>query len=598
MANEGGIRFGEAKATLAKVVDNGLCADDPRVMVRTNEAIKALMDEGIWVNGMAIFDIVGILSPSQSTLPGTQLWLPRELENAIDVEVLTSSGGKVRNQTDVAQGWYNLVNQFTYVDPQYARDNPLVDLFLYPDSGNVLRRLYDYPGLKPGSVVRVTGAKRFQPITDDDAFLLVQNVRAIKLMILAIEREENNKVDEAEKYRAAAVELLQKEVKKHQLDPMSHMRRKANYQRDLVQYATGTFANYRARLALEIPGYLDKGKADISYCINRALEALIRRENFFRIVNKWDIHGEPTEISIDSLPITNETLFPSEVCAGSLAAGDYDIIKRMCLFFQHSEMPVPQGAPVQPNVQEPEVYTLLEARLATALEFKRHTQYETTLSTAAPATMAATAAQLALDLPNGLKMSQLEVLRMANTAEQRLMERGKWKGTITTCNAPVDSGYVLFPRDVEAVLAASMDGSPVRIRSRYFEFHENTTGLLDCEVNASLLVDQGEEYNAASGAPRRRYKVLAACEDGTILRTIVKKRFVTKRPEDTMVIQNYEAIRYACLSMSNEADMNKSQAYFGQAIEILQKELQEHLAGIAQHLQVAVKGMRRIQALR
>src|SRR3982750_3208282 len=165
----GGITYGASKTELATVVANGVGPTDPRVLMRANEATQLVLDEMIPVGGMAIYDVVA------TTESGKQvLLLPKELENAIEVEVL--SGAQVNGQTDVTQGW-NLVTNFTYVDPASAHDNPLIDLGLVPDNVDptILRRKYIYPGLAAGATVRVTGAKRYVPINGDGDYLIVQN---------------------------------------------------------------------------------------------------------------------------------------------------------------------------------------------------------------------------------------------------------------------------------------------------------------------------------------------------------------------------------------------------------------------------------------
>src|SRR5438105_5031862 len=113
------------------------------------------------VNGMATYNVVAT---------GTVILLPKELENAIEV---TLASGNVNGSVDVEQGWYELVNNFAYVDPNMQHDNPLIDNFLVPDpiDNTILRRQYTYPGLFPNSTVTVTGAKRYIPIKSNNDFL-------------------------------------------------------------------------------------------------------------------------------------------------------------------------------------------------------------------------------------------------------------------------------------------------------------------------------------------------------------------------------------------------------------------------------------------
>lgn len=297
-----GITFGVAKLALAKVVDNGTCSDDVRIMDRCNEATQRILDELIPVGGMSTYDVVA---------SGTTLLLPKQLENAIEVTVL--SGATVNGSTDVTQGWYDLVNQFTYVDPSMAFDNPLVDQFLVPDGTDptILRRQYDYPGLAPNSTVRVTGAKRYIPITQDGDPLIVQNVPALKLMILSIERYENNDLDGSEKYRQLSLGLCHAEVKKHQLDPRNSLKRKAGYQADLVNYQEGSFGRFRARIALEVPGGMMMGKSDLTYLLGHAEMRLLEKgmwkgslEQFFATIVGGDV----------LFPVRVESLLTADIC--------------------------------------------------------------------------------------------------------------------------------------------------------------------------------------------------------------------------------------------------------------------------------------------
>jgi len=116
----------------------------------------------------------------------------------------------------------------------------------------------------------VTGAKRYRPITSDDDYLIVQNIWALKLMIMAIERTENGNMADGAALRQQSLDLLKAEVKKHQLDPRNTMRRKAEYDADLVNYLPTTFGYVRARLAHEVPGGLNIGKSELTRLLEQA----------------------------------------------------------------------------------------------------------------------------------------------------------------------------------------------------------------------------------------------------------------------------------------------------------------------------------------
>lgn len=270
---QGGITFREAAPMLATVVDNGVCPDDPRVKLRTNEATKIVLDNMIPVGGMCMAEVAAV---------DTMLVLPPEMENIY--EAVPQGNTAHLGDRDIKQGWYNIVNDSVYLDPMQQHDNPLIDFGLWSDPENrelPLRRTYQYPGLQPPTgVVRVTGAKRYLPIKTDDDFLIVQNIEALKLVILSIERNENASPDEAMKYRQQAFELLQAEVKKHILDPRNYMFRAAAYEADIANFAENTLGWLRGQLAIDVVDLLRIGKQDLLMGINQNERRIMQRGTY------------------------------------------------------------------------------------------------------------------------------------------------------------------------------------------------------------------------------------------------------------------------------------------------------------------------------
>lgn len=270
----GGLKFKDAAPMICPVVDNGVCQDDPRVLVRLNEATKLILDTMIPVGGMATFNVAAV---------NTYLVLPPWLENCIEAYA-ADPNTKVRGDKDITQGWYELVNDSVYLDPAQHHDNPLVDLGLIPEDNNpsVLHRVYQYPGLQPDSaVVVVTGKKRFLPLENDDDYLIVQNIEALKLIILYLERTENSAPDDAQKYRQQAMDILQGEVKQHLLDPRNYMRRKSNYYDDTVNFPESSMGWVRGNLALDVDEALKMGKMDLIWTINQ-IERRIMHQGIYK----------------------------------------------------------------------------------------------------------------------------------------------------------------------------------------------------------------------------------------------------------------------------------------------------------------------------
>lgn len=568
----GGITYGISKNELATVVANGIGGDHARTIMRVNEATKAILDEMIPVNGMMIADVVSATEDGQQIL-----LLPKELENAIEVEV--QDGLSVNGQTDVTQGW-SLVSNFTYVDPASAHDNPLVDLGLVPDPGDptILRRKYAYPGLAVGATVRVTGAKRYVPITADGDYLIVQNVRALKLAILSIERDENSAQAESEGYLQKALRILNAEVRKHQMDPTNSLKRKARYQADLLNFDEGTLGRTRARLALELPGFLQRGKSEITYLIERAVQMLVDNRNQLAIAGRISVHG-----SVAELPPTGPLDNPAEVLVWS----DYNQIRLMVQSFI-TESGEAQALAVAEEYQK-KAFELQRAQLIEASELLRHTTYTTALSTFPVGTYGWTVARLALELEGGLSLTTAEIERLTDRAEMRLMERGLWRGTLEEFTADVVAGELLFPVRVLGILAADVCGMPVDVRSTFFDYQKNGPGkTCGCEAK---FTDLGEVYFADSGNTRRRYRFNGSTTAQEIS-VVAKLRWIKKTDEDRMTILNFDGIKLEAQSLLLERQEKwpESKAVQSLAEAELDKDLSDYLGGIQHAINIDVSG--------
>lgn len=86
---------------------------------------------------------------------------------------------------------------------------------LAPDETLPQYRRYAIPGheRQEGVNVTVLAKRKFIPVITDDDDLIVTNLGALKMMAIAIEKEENNNLDDAMKYEEKAVELLREELK-------------------------------------------------------------------------------------------------------------------------------------------------------------------------------------------------------------------------------------------------------------------------------------------------------------------------------------------------------------------------------------------------
>lgn len=109
----------------------------------------------------------------------------------------------------VTKGWVRIYA----VDPTTGSESCVA--ILAPDETLPQYRRYAIPGFerKDGATVTVLAKRKFIPVVSDDDDLIVTNLGALKMMAIAIEKEENNNLDEAMKYEQKAVELLREELK-------------------------------------------------------------------------------------------------------------------------------------------------------------------------------------------------------------------------------------------------------------------------------------------------------------------------------------------------------------------------------------------------
>lgn len=141
--------------------------------------------------------------PWQTTysLPLTLTELPRTTVNAFrSIDAINKTATK---------GWVRVYA----VDPTTGSESCIA--ILAPDETLPQYRRYAIPGFESaqGATVTVLAKRKFIPVITDDDDLIVTNLGALKMMAIAIEKEENNNLDEAMKYEEKAVELLREELK-------------------------------------------------------------------------------------------------------------------------------------------------------------------------------------------------------------------------------------------------------------------------------------------------------------------------------------------------------------------------------------------------
>lgn len=90
-----------------------------------------------------------------------------------------------------------------------------------------------------------------------------------------------------------------------------------------------------------------------------------------------------------------------------------------------------------------------------------------------------------------LGQADARVVDYVNRAVERLLNDGKWKGTVQTFRICVDAdNCVVWPREILVPEAIAVCNSPLPIESEWYEFNEHGFGPSDCTCGPA--VDRGE----------------------------------------------------------------------------------------------------------
>jgi aryl carrier-like protein len=419
------VTLSEAKAFLAPYVDNGIYPGDDRVIARINEAQRRLHSYRAWLGVMAKYAV---------NVTGSQFTLPDYTGN-----ITTFAGFGLESATRIAETSANVGFMTNSVQAFVADSTSLVQLQFAPTSSDL--RTFQLIGDSVNVPrVEITGKLNYQPAVNDNDLLIIQDLDALKLMVLALWREQGGQLDVARAFLEQAIERLTVKT-------------------------------------------------------DRSVEAA-RRVNF------------QTQV--------------------------------------YSSIP----------------YSLGEFR-----------------------------ARMALDLTDGIKISDAEMVNLINDAEESLFALGKWYGTIERYRFNVtQTNEILIPSDIGTILFASMDTNPVNIFDRNFDFHENGPGYNTRDSDGwNVLIDRGEVY--ANNAWHRKYFIRDATAPECI-EVLAKKRWKSKNQDsDLMDIRNYQAIKEMAFSLQAAKDKPEVAAYHEQkAINILKKELSEMRGGARATVRVQAEG--------
>ncbi|NBO25988.1 MAG: hypothetical protein EBU96_04200 [Actinobacteria bacterium] len=225
-----------------------------------------------------------------------------------------------------------------------------------------------------------------------------------------------------------------------------------------------------------------------------------------------------------------------------------------------------------------------------AVEAARRINFQTRLGVEVENSFGQMLSRLALDIEDGLRIFDSELADILNQAEEALFNLGSWSGTVEQYKVTVDNaGEVYLPNNIGAILAVAIEGRPVPVRDRMFDFHENGPGYQEKGSSGyEFLVDRGEKF--VSGKWMRRYFVRSHASTGECVEVLAKKRWTRKRKNsDKMDIRNYPALREMVISLRTKDDLEKSTVREQRSLNYLQKELKELRGGAKGTIQIQAK---------
>jgi len=229
------------------------------------------------------------------------------------------------------------------------------------------------------------------------------------------------------------------------------------------------------------------------------------------------------------------------------------------------------------------------------LEGARRLNYQSLVSTTTEGTMGWMRARMALDLKDGLHTDDSALFHLIDKAEEYLLTRGSWYGSIRQFDIEVpESGEMYLPHDVESILFCSFNSERVNLFAREYDFHENGPGFrTTTNTNGLLVIDRGEDavFDETTGTILAKRKIFVNRptnpEDPCILTVLGSVRWSAKTQDsDPMVVGNYPAL-LEMVTAFMQADKPDFYTFHEQkAIQLLRDELQQKRGGNRLTMQV------------
>lgn len=333
-----------------------------------------------------------------------------------------------------------------------------------------------------------------------DSTLILDDIDSTKLMILCAYREENNQIEMAEALEKKAFSYVERDI----VDAISRAR--YNIFSALALSDQNTFGGLVGRIGLETFESYKAPKARIGSFVNQGYQQAIDHYNFI-------VRNEQAELAVMSYsPLVNDTDTFPQILTAEVIRG---FVLSMLSQNADNEIQYTSGKELQ-NFKA-EAQQLIERNVQAAIQRQRYENRKNNFETLDPSTFGYHWGRIGLDMVNGLQFSDEQIKRAVNTAEEILINAGKWVGTIDTYVLPiVTSGEVFLPREVETVLFAQFGSNPQPVYDRFNEWMIEGSGLRTADQPWRYsFIDRGEGIDPSDGFLKRKYFVSYPTDAGS-----------------------------------------------------------------------------------
>jgi len=445
------LTLGTARARLSKNIELGISSEDSRSIERINEAQRRLHSQAIYVGTLQSY----VVKVNKLT---NIFEKPSSLESVARVSRFT---GTPLLSTETVR--------FISSGPDVFVSDPTTLLPISfvsgsPNSYKLLDRTLSV------EAVEVVGKAVLIEAASNSNNLLIDDLDALKLMLLALYREENNQLDQAKILNDLAIKYLRDKT-----DSLVNVAQKLQHQSASESAPYGTLGYVRSRLVREMPDLSRLNDSELTSLINSSQESAIAQFNF---LSRQD-------------PDASSKLQFQEGFLDSfaLAIPSYEVNRLLVLSSQNKKQD--ESAALKKTAFE-----IIERDFNEQIISRRKSVYSSELLSSPTNSLSHVSSKIALDVPSLLEKPIQQVRRAVSQAEEVLINSGRWSGTINLleCELVGGEGEYPMPEFADAILLASIADLPVSIYDRDYDFHENGPGWNRPGAGASatsLAIDRG-----------------------------------------------------------------------------------------------------------